>query len=70
MDRNGNGLSIVIEGIRHIYKGGTAALNGVDLNIKTGLFGLLGPNGAGKSTLMRIICTLMVPTEGRVMVGG
>jgi len=61
---------IVVDGVRHVYKGGTVALDGVDLNIGTGLFGLLGPNGAGKSTLMRIICTLLVPSDGRVTVGG
>jgi ABC-type multidrug transport system ATPase subunit len=65
-----NGVFIVTEGVRHVYKGGTVALDGVDLRIGTGLFGLLGPNGAGKSTLMRIICTLLVPTEGRVTVAG
>ncbi len=63
-------LFILTEGVRHVYKGGTVALDGVDLKIGTGLFGLLGPNGAGKSTLMRIICTLLVPTVGRVTVGG
>lgn len=63
-------MSILAEGVRHVYKGGTVALDGVDLRIGTGLFGLLGPNGAGKSTLMRIICTLLVPSEGRVTVGG
>jgi ABC-type multidrug transport system ATPase subunit len=31
---------------------------------------LLGPNGAGKSTLMRIMCTLLVPSDGNVSVGG
>jgi ABC-type multidrug transport system ATPase subunit len=61
---------IVASGVRHVYKGGTVALDGVDLEIGTGLFGLLGPNGAGKSTLMKIICTLLVPTEGSVTVGG
>jgi ABC-2 type transport system ATP-binding protein len=70
MEGTKNGLSIVIEGVRHVYKGGTVALDGIELSIGTGLFGLLGPNGAGKSTLMRIICTLLVPTEGRVSVGG
>jgi ABC-type multidrug transport system ATPase subunit len=64
------GLSIDIQGVRHVYKGGTFALDGINLNIDTGLFGLLGPNGAGKSTLMKIICTLLVPTEGRVTVKG
>jgi ABC-2 type transport system ATP-binding protein len=70
MDRTKNGLSIVVQGVRHVYKGGTVALDGIDLSIGMGLFGLLGPNGAGKSTLMRIICTLLVPTEGHVNVGG
>jgi ABC-type multidrug transport system ATPase subunit len=46
------------------------ALDGVDLNFSTGLFGLLGPNGAGKSTLMKIMCTLLVPSGGRVTVAG
>jgi ABC-type multidrug transport system ATPase subunit len=62
--------AIVAERLRHVYAGGTVALDGVDLSFGTGLFGLLGPNGAGKSTLMRIMCTLLVPTEGRLTVGG
>ncbi|NIM02356.1 MAG: ATP-binding cassette domain-containing protein [Acidobacteria bacterium] len=61
---------IEISGLRHVYKGGTVALDGVDLSFGTGLFGLLGPNGAGKSTLMRILCTLLVPTAGQVRVDG
>ncbi|MBP7147431.1 MAG: ATP-binding cassette domain-containing protein [Acidobacteria bacterium] len=61
---------IVCEGIRHVYKGGTVALDGVDIAIGPGLFGLLGPNGAGKSTLMRILCALIVPTAGRAAVCG
>jgi ABC-type multidrug transport system ATPase subunit len=63
-------VTISVEGLRHVYKGGTVALDGVDLSFGTGLFGLLGPNGAGKSTLMRIMCTLLVPTGGKVSVGG
>ncbi len=63
-------VSIAIEKLGHVYKGGTVALDGVDLSFGTGLFGLLGPNGAGKSTLMKIVCTLIVPTRGRVTVGG
>ena len=61
---------IVAEGVRHVYKGGTIALDDVNLKVGTGLFGLLGANGAGKSTLMRIICTLIVPTSGTVRVDG
>ncbi|SEN39846.1 ABC transporter ATP-binding protein [Lihuaxuella thermophila] len=45
------------------------ALNHVDLVIEPGMFGLLGPNGAGKTTLMRILTTLITPTEGTVQYG-
>jgi ABC-type multidrug transport system ATPase subunit len=61
---------IEAKGLGHTYKGGHTALDEVDLQLGTGLFGLLGPNGAGKSTLMRIICTLLVPSRGTVTVGG
>jgi ABC-2 type transport system ATP-binding protein len=61
---------IVAEGVKQVYPGGTVALDDVSLGINTGLFGLLGSNGAGKSTLMRILCTLLVPTEGRVTIRG
>jgi ABC-2 type transport system ATP-binding protein len=70
MEQAENGMRITIEGVRHIYNNDTVALDGIDINLGTGLFGLLGPNGAGKSTLMRIICTLLPPTEGKVSVGG
>ncbi|MBN2418886.1 MAG: ATP-binding cassette domain-containing protein, partial [Deltaproteobacteria bacterium] len=70
MDSRENNISIDIRKVRHVYKAGNVAINGINLKISTGLFGLLGPNGAGKSTLMRIICSLIVPTEGSVTVGG
>lgn len=41
------------------------ALNGVSLNIGTGMFGLLGPNGAGKSTMMRTICGILEQSYGK-----
>ena len=63
-------VAISVESLRHVYKGGTVALDGVDLTFSTGLFGLLGPNGAGKSTLMKIMCTLLQPTSGRITVAG
>ncbi len=45
------------------------AVNGVDLQIERGeIFGLLGPNGAGKSTTIRMLCTLLEPTNGTAKV--
>lgn len=46
------------------------ALDGVDLVIRPGTFGLLGPNGSGKTTLMRILATLLQPTQGTVTFDG
>lgn len=47
------------------------AVDHVDLHVRSGeLFGLLGPNGAGKTTLIKMLCTLILPTEGSAKVGG
>ena len=49
----------------------TRALNGISFDIKEGeIFGLLGPNGAGKTTLIKMLTTLIIPTEGTAKVHG
>ena len=51
--------------------GERAAVLDLDLSIRRGeVFGLLGPNGAGKTTTLRILCGLLVPTEGEVVIDG
>ena len=46
-------------------------LEGVNITVRKGeVLGLLGPNGAGKSTLIKILCTLILPTEGNAYVNG
>lgn len=52
------------------YNPKAAALNHVSLSIDTGIFGLLGKNGSGKTTLMRILTTLLTPTNGKVSILG
>ncbi|MET1231958.1 MAG: ABC transporter ATP-binding protein [Candidatus Limnocylindrales bacterium] len=47
------------------------ALRGMDLELASGeIFGLLGPNGAGKTTTVRLLTSLIAPTEGRAWVDG
>ncbi|UYM04732.1 ATP-binding cassette domain-containing protein [Solicola gregarius] len=47
------------------------AVRGLDLTVERGeLVALLGPNGAGKSTTLRMLTTLISPTEGTAMVAG
>lgn len=51
--------------------GDIEAVRGIDLEVKAGeVFGFLGPNGAGKSTTVRMLTTLLRPTEGRARVAG
>jgi len=60
-----------IRGLRKAYASGTEALKSVDLDIQRGeIFALLGPNGAGKTTLISIICGIVTPTAGEVLIDG
>ena len=46
------------------------AVNHISYTMHNGVYGLLGLNGAGKTTLMRMLCTLMQPTEGGIFCNG
>src|SRR5437588_7110944 len=47
------------------------ALSDLNLSIEKGsIYGFIGPNGAGKTTTMRILATLLEPTEGQAWVSG
>jgi ABC-2 type transport system ATP-binding protein len=60
-----------IRGLRKAYASGTEALKAVDLDIRRGeIFALLGPNGAGKTTLISIICGIVTPSGGEVLIDG
>ena len=59
-----------IKDLNKTYANGVHAIDGVSLEIPTGMFGLLGPNGAGKSSLMRTIATLQDPDSGSIHFDG
>jgi ABC-2 type transport system ATP-binding protein len=62
-------LALDIKGLHKVYKSGTVALSGIDLQVKQGdFFALLGPNGAGKSTTIGIISSLVNKSAGSVKV--
>lgn len=50
--------------------GNFMAVDHINLTMSNGVYGLLGVNGAGKTTLMRMICTLLQPTEGEITLNG
>ncbi len=62
---------ISISGLAKTYASGLQALHPIDLEIRRGeIFALLGPNGAGKTTLISIVCGIVRPSAGRVLVDG
>ncbi|WP_435262090.1 ABC transporter ATP-binding protein [Tenacibaculum sp. nBUS_03] len=63
-------MRLVIENLTKTYKNGVKAIDNLNLEIGTGMFGLLGPNGAGKSSLMRTIATLQSPDSGNITFDG
>ncbi|MBV2130709.1 ABC transporter ATP-binding protein [Arsukibacterium indicum] len=64
-------LALDISALHKVYKSGTVALSGIDLQVKQGdFFALLGPNGAGKSTTIGVITSLVNKSGGKVSVFG
>lgn len=62
-------MKLVISNLTKTYTNGVKAIDDLNLEIGTGMFGLLGPNGAGKSSLMRTIATLQSPDSGSITFG-
>jgi ABC-2 type transport system ATP-binding protein len=62
---------VSISRLSKIYASGLPALKSVDLAIRKGeILALLGPNGAGKTTLINVVCGIVTPTSGEVLVDG
>jgi ABC-2 type transport system ATP-binding protein len=63
-------VAVDVRGITKRFEDFTAVKE-ISFTVNRGeTFALLGPNGAGKSTLIRMLTTLMLPTEGTALVDG
>src|SRR6476646_10688940 len=63
--------AVDVRSLSRTFKGGVEAVRDIDLTVATGeVFGFLGPNGAGKTTTVRVLCTLLPPTDGSASVAG
>ena len=63
-------LAIETEGLTRRF-GGLVAVDSIDLAVEEGeIYAFLGPNGAGKTTAVRMLVTLLAPTEGSARVRG
>jgi len=63
--------TISIANLSKTYGDKFLALKDINLEIRSGeIFALLGPNGAGKTTLISIICGIVTPSGGKVLVDG
>jgi ABC-2 type transport system ATP-binding protein len=62
-------MELTLERLNKRY-GQQWALHQLSLRLSPGMLGLVGPNGAGKTSLMRMIATLLEPTEGRILWNG
>ncbi|MFB7455604.1 ABC transporter ATP-binding protein [Streptomyces sp. NPDC056188] len=64
------GVAVRLQGLRRTF-GETAAVAGVDLEIRDGeFFSMLGPSGSGKTTVLRLIAGFEAPDAGRVELAG
>ena len=57
---------LTVRGLKKSY-GNQMALAGIDFDVRPGeVFALIGPNGAGKTTTLRIVATLLTPSDGTI----
>jgi ABC-2 type transport system ATP-binding protein len=67
----GTDAVIEVSDLVKVYGKDTRAVDGISFGVAAGeLFGFLGPNGAGKTTTIKVLATLLEPTQGSARVAG
>ncbi|NIS61251.1 MAG: ATP-binding cassette domain-containing protein, partial [Proteobacteria bacterium] len=68
--KRGEDVLVEVEGL--VKRFGTfTAVDGISFGVKRGaIFGFVGPNGSGKTTTIKILCGILPPTEGKVIIAG
>lgn len=62
--------ALVFSGLTKVYKG-KPVVDHLSFSVPSGkIFGFVGPNGAGKTTTIKMLCGLLLPTEGTALVNG
>lgn len=62
-------MDLILDRVRKSFRD-AVVVDDISIRMQSGLYGLLGSNGAGKTTLMRMICTILKPTEGAIYYEG
>ncbi|MBD5529068.1 MAG: ABC transporter ATP-binding protein [Lachnospiraceae bacterium] len=65
MDETRENVVLCVDNISKKYQSRTV-VDHININLTKGVYGLLGANGAGKTTLMRMLCGILLPTEGQI----
>jgi branched-chain amino acid transport system permease protein len=65
-----NGTILAVRGLAK-YFGGLKAVDGVDMEVRSGeIQALIGPNGSGKTTILNMLSGLYIPTAGEIVLDG
>lgn len=62
-------MELILNNVEKKY-GNNPAVSECSAVLREGVYGLLGPNGSGKTTLIRMICSLIKPSSGGIMLNG
>ena len=60
-------MKLVLQNLGRQYRNGVWGLRALSLSFAPGVVGVVGPVGAGKTTLMRLLSTVISPTEGQAL---